>query len=470
MIGVVEPLPAIDVPDMTNGGQIIEVYYDSARKTYWMQNSRGAWIEVNISSLRRHLRGFGLGNRAADGTLLSEVNQKLNEIETTHDVAYAGPLAGHRSGLIECDGSRILVTTSPKLIEPVAGKFRVIAALLKNLLVDYQHDQRPYIFGWLKIAYEALQSGVCRPGQAVVLAGPRDCGKSLLQQLFTLILGGRSAKPYRYMSGGTQFNADLFGAEHLMIEDEHSSTDIRARRMFAAQIKQFTVNQTQSCHDKGRRALTLTPFWRVSISVNDEPEAMMVLPPMNDSVQDSLSDKLFLLRAHKAAMPMPTADQAQRDAFWHELVSELPAFIYFLINWKIPDELRCGRFGIKTWQHPELLAALDALAPETQLLSMIDEVLFTDHESQIGQFTLSSKSATKPWKGTAEALAKLLCDSGFSYDARKLLHWPGACGTYLGRLAAKRPDRVEKDRTSKSRDWIIRPPCSEAVVPPRRCR
>jgi hypothetical protein len=165
------------------------------------------------------------------------------------------------------------------------------------------------------------------------------------------------------MSGGTQFNADLFGAEHLMIEDEHSSTDIRARSTFGSQIKQFTVNQTQSCHDKGRKAINLSPFWRVSISVNEEPEHMMVLPPMSDSDQDLLSDKIFLLRASKAEMPMPTFTHEQQQAFWQKLTSELPAFREFLNNWEIPEQLRDRRFGVKTWHHPELLAALDALAP-----------------------------------------------------------------------------------------------------------
>src|SRR5204862_7823749 len=101
--------------------------------------------------------------------------------------------------------------------------------LLETLLYDSHYDQLSYGFAWLKVAYEALRAGVWRPGPALALAGPRNCGKSLLQQLITLILGGRSAKPYRYMRGGTEFNADLFGAEHLCIEDEHCSTDIRSR-------------------------------------------------------------------------------------------------------------------------------------------------------------------------------------------------------------------------------------------------
>jgi hypothetical protein len=424
-----------------------------------MPNSREGWIEINETSLRRHLRGYGLRNKAAEGERLSQIEQKLNEIQYEQDVAYAGPLAGYRSGLIECAGNRILVTSSLKLIEPVEGDWSIISAVLKNLLVDELYDQRPYLYGWLKIAYEALLASIWRPGQLMGLAGPRDCGKSLLQNIFTLILGGRSAKPFRYMSGATQFNAELFGAEHLMIEDEHSSTDLRARRTFAAQIKQFTVNHTQSCHDKGRRALMLSPFWRLSLSVNDEPEAMMVLPPMTDSEQDSLSDKLFLLRARKVEMPMPTAEQHEREAFWRTLVSQLPAFIHFLLNWQIPEDLRHSRFGIKTWHHPQLLAALEALAPETRMVDLIDEVIFSD--SQIAEGGLMVPGKKTAWKGRAEKLEAKLFDSPFGYEAKKLLSWSSATGTYLARLASKRPNRVKRDRSSESRDWIIFPPEGE---------
>lgn len=449
---------AATIPDVANDGKIIEAYYDPGRKCYWIKNSREDWIEINETSLRRHLRGYGLRRKAEQGELLSQVEEKLNEIQFTKDVAYAGPLAGHSSGLVDCAGNRILVTSSPKLIEPVPGEWPILSLFLERLLVDERHDQRPYIYGWLKIAYEALRAGLWRPGQALGLAGPRKCGKSLLQRLVTLILGGRVAKPYRYMSGGTEFNADLFGAEHLMIEDEHSSTDIRSRRKFGANIKQFTVNQMQSCHDKNRRAIMLPPFWRVTISVNDEPEEMMVLPPMSDSERDSLGDKLFLLRAQKAEMPMPTASDRQREVFWKKLVSELPAFIYFLKNWKVPKKLRCDRFGIRTWQHPELLASLDALAPETHLLSMIDDALFTEREDAIGELKVRSVPQ-EGWHGTAEELARFLCNHQlFSHEARKLFSWPTACGTYLGRLASKRPDRVKDARSGKTRGWVICPP------------
>jgi len=432
----------------------LQAHYDGVRKAFWTTNNRGGWIEVNEQSLRRLLRAQGLrGGKLLNGEQLTPLEQKLNEIQTEHDVAYAGPLAGYRSGLTECCGQRILVTTSPTLIPPIAGEWPMLRRFLDSLLFDNHYDQRQYVFAWLKIGYEALRERLWRGGPAMALAGRRGCGKSLLQNLFTEILGGRSAKPYRYMSGGTQFNADLFGAEHLMIEDEHSSTDIRSRRAFGSNIKQFTSNRTQSCHGKNRQALTLTPFWRVSISVNDEPEAMMVLPPLSDSVHDSLGDKIILLSAQKAEMPLPTVENGEWQMFWRTLIGELPAFLDFLVHWNIPGELRHPRFGVKAWQHPRLLTALDALAPETRLLVLIDEVIFTEIEDPPGTKNGIHREVT--WEGTAEQLERRLCISSFDNEARRLLSWPSATGTYLGRLAQKHPDRVKPARTGDARNWII---------------
>src|SRR4030095_11750743 len=118
-------------------------------------------------------------------------------------------------------------------------------------------DQVRYLYGWLKIAYDAVRARVRRPGQGLVLAGVRDCGKSLLQNLITLILGGRSARPYQFMSGLTPFNSDLCEAGHLRMENEQASPDIRARRNFGAQLKNITVIDWQRCHAKNRVAISL---------------------------------------------------------------------------------------------------------------------------------------------------------------------------------------------------------------------
>jgi len=416
-------------------------YYDSYRKTYWIQNARGGWIEVNETGLRRHLKARGYSCERGPA-FVSPLDGTINEIQVEKDVAYAGALAGYKQGILEAYGNRILVTTAPKLIEPREGNFPTISALIRNLLYDPNRDQQPFVFGWLKVAIESLQSGQHRPGQALAIAGPRDSGKSLFQNMVTGILGGRAAKPYRYMSGATEFNGELFGCEHLMIEDDIGSTDFRARRNFGTRIKEFTVNEVQSCHAKNRQAINLKPFWRLSITLNEEPENLLILPPLDESLQD----KIILLKAQKKPMPMPTITREGRSQFWKTLISELPAFIWFLTRWEIPPELRSERFGVTHYHHPELLAELETMAPENKLLEIIDMY-----------FHISGRDSEK-WQGTAAELeSQLLNSQDVGAESRKLLNWPNATGTYLGRLMRKHPDRIEFDRSADRRGWIIKP-------------
>ncbi len=60
MIGVDRPIEVEALPAVSDAGKIIKAYYDVTRKCYWVQNSRGGWIENNEPSLRRRLRGDGL--------------------------------------------------------------------------------------------------------------------------------------------------------------------------------------------------------------------------------------------------------------------------------------------------------------------------------------------------------------------------------------------------------------------------
>jgi hypothetical protein len=120
----------------------------------------------------------------------------------------------------------------------------------------------------------------------------------------------------------------------------------------------------------------------------------------------------------------------------------------------VPEHLRHGRYGIKTWQHPKLLAALSELAPEIRLLSLIDEVIFTQTDWD-GTVKIVPKNS---WEGTAELLERRLRDSGFGPEAQRLLSWHGATGTYLARLVTKFPERVIRARTAGTRNWILHRP------------
>ena len=212
---------------------------------------------------------------------------------------------------------------------------------------------------------------------------------------------------------------------------------------FGGQLKNITVVDWQRCHSKNRVAISLSPFWRLSVTVNDEPENLMVLPPIDDSIED----KLIILRASKFPMPMSTATLEQRKEFWQRLIDELPAFLDFLLQWEIPRELISERFGIRHFHHPDILQAINNLAPEYRLLRLIEDELFVPGE-------------TEAWEGSAEQLERRLSgdQSTCRNEARKLFTFNTACGVYLARLHKKYPDRFESKHAREGNRWTIDPP------------
>jgi hypothetical protein len=136
----------------------------------------------------------------------------------------------------------------------------------------------------------------------------------------------------------------------------------------AAQLKNITVEESHQVEAKYRDALTLRPFWRLSISLNDEPENLMVLPPLDEHIMD----KMIILKCRKRQMPMPTAMPEEREAFWRRLMEELPAYLDWLSELEIPAHLVSQRFGVQAFLHPEIKGELLAFEPPMVLLELID--------------------------------------------------------------------------------------------------
>lgn len=413
-----------------------DAFYFSTKKTFWLQNLRKEWMEVTEGALRRFLKAKGYRTEVLIDGRNHQLDDAILSIQYERDVHYAGPLAGFEAGEVLNCGSKILVTRSAAALKPRKGPFNTIHDFFGELL----GEKVLYFWAWLKAARESMEEGFpFRPGQVLVLVGPNQCGKSLAQSLITEALGGRGAKPYRYLSGRTDFNADLFGAEHLYMEDEVSATDLKTRRQFGESIKNLVASEVQSCHGKSKEAISLSPFWRVSISLNDNPESLLVLPPL----EEGLADKIIMLRAFRVPFPYAQDDLTGRRRYRQQLTEDLPGFLHWLKSWKIPPELKCQRFGVKHFHEPLLLQLLDSLSPELKLLSLIDTLGIVN-------------GYPWRWEGSASDLESKLRDQDRSGQVDKLLYFSSACGVYLGRLARKRPLRVkEKPRSGDERGWIL---------------
>ena len=436
------------------------------------------WPEKKIVNL---LRMNFVRVKAREGEQLSETERTLMHIMSKRRLEMEiRALAGYPAGIHHIGGQKMLVRTSPNLVEPKKGEWPTVAALLKGKL-DLSEaggpDQTTYFHGWMKMAVEGLYlggPGNFRPGQCLIFAGPADCGKSRIQhQVITGLLGGtgRNADPGPYLFGRTDFNEEMFAAEHLMMEDPASSTKTVDRVKFGEMLKQIVVNDTQRMHAKRENAMTVMPFFRLTISINDDPDKMRVLPLLTPDMKD----KVMLFVIHPAPLPMPTTTLDERLAFRERIASELPAYAWWLLNeFQVPASHQAGRFGVKEWHHPALAMELFDDTPAAELLTIIDAAEFTKlglGASKLWDLDKDGHNEAKKdfigslWSGTALELERLLLSEvpdltcTVSREAKKLL-MHHKIERLLSRLKEDRDERVVHWRTNSKRGWTIQKPVS----------
>lgn len=412
-----------------------DLYFNGTLGAYLMRVGE-QFMQMDKREIELHLRVAGLSKDSFVGPL-NELERAFYVAQCERAVDYSGPLAGHPAGTFTTgDGRKILVTVSPRLPSPKRGKWNHLSKFFETLVPN----ETDYLYGWMKCAFESLAKGDFRPGQMLALAGEAGCGKSLCQLLITELLGGRVAKPFKFMIGAEKFNADLAASEHWQIEDEHGSTDTRVRRQFGTAIKDVCANLNMQIRGMFKQGITLPTYRRITLSVNHESENLQIIPPLDAS----LTDKIVLL---KCAVAETDSD---RKRGWKTLTSELPAFAWFLMNeFDIPKSHRDVRYGMKAYQNPELLEELSAQSPEHRLLNLLDEVFFTSE---------NRREWTSDCAGTTEQIERWLRQSHFGSAVDKLLYFSSACGVYLQRLEKKHPERVTAKRSGGKTRWRISPP------------
>ena len=422
------------------------VFFSSASKSWWVCGASG-FVEMDKDLVRKELATLGL-ETPRNHEPVSEIDQFLVSANK-NAVHYSGPLAGHRAGLVEDPRGRILITESCRPLQAVDQPCETLLAWIRGLVGNDEHQFHTLLF-WMHLRRKALLTSLWRPGHMLVLAGPPQCGKSFLQNLIvTPLLGGRIAKPYRYMAGQTQFNADLFAAEHLLIEDESPNRDLASRRNLGAQVKSMLFAKVQSCHPKGRTPIHLCPIWSLTLSVNEEPENLMVLPP----IDDSLADKIIILKCQKP-QPPDYGENDEMKALLQMVSHELPGLAHFLDGLTIPPEYAEPRTGLRHYHNPELIRELDGLSPEAKLDQLI---------------TVGLLQNSNEWEGKSIELETALTSpsSPCQHEARRIFYYNTACGVYLAKLAKQMPYRYRKKVVHGDVRWVIwAPKCPPDTTEP----
>jgi hypothetical protein len=439
-------------------------------------NGSATYHEWSGSMLVKWMRQHYVAMKPRKGEPLAQTDQVLLHVMRNRRLDLVlDSLPGYCSGIFDYAGKQMLVRTSPRLLKPAKGDWSTVKALIDgcmDLSVDGGIDQTAYFYSWLKIAVESLYRagpGNHQAGQCCIFAGPKNCGKSRIQHwIITGLLGGRSADPGPYLFGDTDFNGEWLEGEHLLIEDPATSTATKDRVFFGERIKQTVISDKIRIHIKRMTALNLELFIRMSISVNDDPDKIRVLPLLTPDMKDKVH--LFLVR--QAEMPMPTLTLEDRIAFKQKITAELPTFLWWLLNeFEIPKSIREDRMGVVSWRHPTIEREMFEDTPGAELLRLIDMAQWEG--SYLWQLE-SASSKSLIWEGTSLDLELLLtgktdrdgngrmvyrCTVGKEAE-RLLAH--NKLDRLLSRLKEDEPDRVIQHRTSTARNWMIHAPISDA--------
>jgi len=425
-------------------------------KYYWRGGD--SFLEFGPQDVARALRVEGFSRREIDdsttgGKIPSQIDRILDHTVRVRAVAFAGEVAGHKAGVYGKGSKRYLITTSPVLIEPLQGECPIILEFLRVLLGE---DGSLLFMLWLKFGFQAIRKSQRQQGQCLVLCGRSGKGKGVLQKLIiTPVLGGRSANPKKWLLDKDQFNTDLVGAEHLMIEEMPSSVKYDDKVAMAERIKEICVNhetRQRDMHSKGRN---VNPLWRLSMSLNDTPENLRMFPPLIDGFDDKL---IFLRTSSESFLARYDAMEDGFRVFLRDVESELPAFAAHLLALVVPEELKDRRYGVRSYVDPEIAEMLYQQEPESFLLTLIDEMF-----GESLDFKDDGSGQLNAWTGSATDLKEKLTDSGSKghISARKILDGHvSQCGILLGKLEKKFPERFARDRDGKSREWTIQPPSS----------
>lgn len=135
---------------------------------------------------------------------------------------------------------------------PIKGDWSTIKIYLTQL---FGEEQLVYVLGLLAYAVRDYYDKNYAPRPAMVLAGPKKCGKNLFQDaIVSKIFGGSMADPTQSMYGATTFNSELFAAAHLMIADTLHSSDPKSKAALESAIKMTTATRFQRVHGKGKKS------------------------------------------------------------------------------------------------------------------------------------------------------------------------------------------------------------------------
>lgn len=408
---------------------------------YWHVLPNERWVRKTKEDLSLYLKvGRGLcPDRIKDEP--SEVDQAIFHIQQYNRVDAALPFVLQKEGVVFRDGGRYLNVSNVRATKPAecpvvewGDRFPLMARWLCREELFVTTWQWDVFMAWLQYFYAGGLALDVQKGQSIFIAGPPDHGKTLLSTILVGGLVGGTFDVTSYLLGETSFNGSLFNSPLWCVDDSQPGKDPKSHAHFSAMVKKLTANQSFEFNAKFRDTSLINWRGRLIVTMNTDPESLMMLPDPEISILDKIS--MFRMKERTDFKFPPRVDQI--------IAAELPYFARWLLTWTPPQETQeRGRFGVVPC-HDEWLLDQSRMAGRSnefrEVLDMWSKSYFAD-------------ASVTEWVGTS---SELLMELGSDLAVGKLIS--GYKAVTLGRELGKLQSRgysISSRVVKGLRRWVI---------------
>jgi hypothetical protein len=398
--------------------KIPELWFSPHNEKFWMKDGRGIFIPYSkgvISSRLEH--EFEMSPKDAKALFAKSYKDNVVDLIT--------PIGGFKLGIHKIAGNKVLVSKEQRRIKPLKGDWATLESYMKGMLGKEQFE---WYKGWLQTWLIGFYSYKFVPGQVLICIGETGSGKTLLKHIHNHIFDG-GGQPLKYMTGGTGFNGELCGVCSLHIDDKLNDLGANGKKKLKAECKELAVAGEWRFEFKHKTAFSASPVQRLSIFCNYTEDSVSVMPEIDESTRNKIS----ILDCKRKKMPMPTKTQADKDAFWKQIESELPAYLYHIMKEHVITgefaDIEEERMGVRGYHNEKALNFVEAYSNEGKRLHAIIEVL--------------RKENGRLWEGSASELVKILKEEAKDYKSTptsigRFLNQRIACGSKLVKMVGHR--------------------------------
>lgn len=371
-----------------------DVWWDSKR--FW-RRIYGIYCSSGMEETMNFMRvECNLSSKPEKGGV-SPTDIALNHIYNQNRIKAAVPFTFRPAGLITFMGDRMLNTYTRKPVPPAAGEqvwgpqgvFPFLSTFLENLFDPKEQLMR--MLAWYQYYYRAAFEETPLPGQNIFFMGHAGIGKTFLnRQIIGLSVGG-FVDASDYLVNGATFNSHLMFSPHWCLDDDTPSNSPIAQAKLHAMFKKTAANQQFLSNQKFEVAGMCEWMGRIGCSTNMDFVSTRVVGPLDDSS----IDKTCLFRCSTVKFKFPG-----RIELGKLVTAELPFFLRWLLDWKVPDEIeRDPRYGYVSYQEPTLLDRTHQTNPAAPFKELLIETLYN---------WFVSNQDSIDWRGTVSQLVKMM--------------------------------------------------------------